>query len=72
MATIRYVPTSPEQDPPERKVPDELSPSPTERGVEWVDEEGARHVVPWHVILEFIGPPGSSEPFMVTPSVEKL
>lgn len=54
MATIRYVP-SPGQDTAERKVPDELSPTPTERGVEWSDEEGERHIVPWSVILEFIG-----------------
>jgi hypothetical protein len=54
MATIRYVPTSPGQDPAERQVPDELQPRPTERGVEWSDETGAKHVVPWSVILEYI------------------
>lgn len=54
MATIRYVPTSPGQDPPERKVPDELGPAATEHGVEWTDETGAKHVVPWSVILEYI------------------
>ena len=72
MAMIRYLPMSSGHEPAERRVPDEAEPSPTERGVEWVEENGARHVVPWSAILEFIGPPGSSEPFMVTPSVERL
>ncbi len=64
MATIRYVPVSPGQDPPERQVPDELEPLPTERGVEWFDEAQAKHIVPWSAILEFIGPQGSSVPMV--------
>jgi hypothetical protein len=72
VATIRYVPVSPGQDPAERKVPDDLEPRPSDRGIEWFDEDGAKHVVPWSAILEFIGPPEDSDARIVTPSVEAL
>jgi hypothetical protein len=51
VATIRYVPTSPGNDPAEREVPDEAYP--TDRGVQWSDESGI-HIVPWSAILEFV------------------
>ncbi|MGH2660768.1 MAG: hypothetical protein ACRDHS_14190 [Actinomycetota bacterium] len=41
----------------EKEVPDEATL--TDYGIEWFDEDGARHVVPWSAVVEFIGPPGS-------------
>ncbi len=41
----------------EREVPDEATPS--DHGIEWFDEDGAHHVVPWSAVFEFIGPAGS-------------
>jgi hypothetical protein len=29
----------------------------TDRGIEWLDEDGVHHVVPWTAVVEFIGPP---------------
>jgi hypothetical protein len=60
MATIRYVPTSPGTDPVEREVPDEAYA--TDHGIQWSDETGAMHIVPWSAILEFVGIPGSGIP----------
>jgi hypothetical protein len=67
MAKIRYMQWGPDRDPAEREVPD--SASPTDHGIEWLDDKGAKHIVPWSVILEFTGPPPGSEE---TPSVERL
>src|SRR6266511_4322851 len=40
----------------------------TDRGIEWLDEDGVHHVVPWTAVVEFIGPP----PTPPTPVVEKM
>lgn len=40
----------------------------TDRGIEWLDEDGVHHVVPWTAVVEFIGPP----PTPPTPMVEKM
>ncbi len=29
----------------------------TDRGIEWLDEDGVHHVVPWTAVVEFMGPP---------------
>jgi hypothetical protein len=43
----------------DRLVPDDYMV--TDRGIEWADEgedgeDGARHIVPWSAVVEFIGP----------------
>jgi hypothetical protein len=40
----------------------------TDRGIEWLDDDGVHHVVPWTAVVEFIGPP----PTPPTPMVEKM
>lgn len=49
MANIRFVSGG------QMEVPDDARL--TDRGMEWLDEDGLHHVVPWTAVVEFTGPP---------------
>ncbi len=61
MATIRF------ETGEDREVPDEAMLR--DHGIEWFDEDGALRVVPWRLIVEFIGPSGSKPG---PPTVERM